>query len=85
LTVALSYSGPLRGRFKTKTYTEGKDYITRTMMSANIQSVGVSLTWKFGNVGKQFRQVQSRINNDFMEKSQGSTTSSPMDGKGVER
>lgn len=54
-------------------------------MSANIQSVGVSLTWKFGNVGKQYRQVQSRINNDFMEKSQGSTTSSPMDGKGVER
>ena len=85
LTVALSYSGSLRGRFKTKTYTEGKDYITRTMMSANIQSVGVSLTWKFGNVGKQYRQVQSRINNDFMEKSQGSTTSSPMDGKGVER
>lgn len=82
-TVALSYSGPLRGKFKTKTYTEGKDYITRTMMSANVKFVGVSLTWKFGNVNKQFRQTGSRINNDFMEKSQKSTTPSSMDGGGV--
>ena len=30
--------------------------------------VRLTATWKFGNTQKQFRQRQSRINNDFGER-----------------
>ena len=68
LTLSLLYVVPLTGKYRVNSYSHGADFEQHTKILVPIQMVRLTATWKFGNTQKQFRQRQSRINNDFGER-----------------
>lgn len=71
LDLSLLYVVPYTGKFKLRQYSAGSDYENHFNININIQTIRLTATWHFGNTKKQFQKHQSKINNDFNDKSNG--------------
>ena len=74
LTLTLSAMTPLGngGKLNIESYTNGKDFTNHMQVNVPLQSISFSVAYNFGNTKKQFRQHQSRVENDYIEQqSQG--------------
>ncbi len=65
LNISINYFNVLRGKLKFQQHSYGSTYDQRMTLATDIERVGISFTWKFGNTKKQFQTKQSNINNDF--------------------
>lgn len=68
LDVSVMFFTPLRDKMRFHHYSHSKDFEQFTRIAFPLRQVGLTVTWKFGNTKKQFRQHQSNITNDFQEK-----------------
>jgi hypothetical protein len=76
LTLTLSGLTPLGngGKLNIENYTHGKDFTNHMQINVPIQSFSFTIAYNFGNTKKQFKQRQTRVENDYIEhQSQGET------------
>jgi len=69
LNIAANFVTSYKGHLDIKQYSRGKDFVNNMKIHVPITQAAITLTYKFGNTNKQFRQHQSNISNDFSEKS----------------
>lgn len=55
------------GKLHLDQHATGKNFTTDTYIKVPINSVNVSIIWKFGNTNKQFKQHQSKVESDYIE------------------
>lgn len=55
------------GKLNIETYSRGKDFTNHMQIKVPMQGFTVSIAYNFGNTKKQFRQHQSRVENDYIE------------------
>jgi hypothetical protein len=84
LTLTLSAMTPIGngGKLNIESYTHGKDFTNHMQVKVPLQSFSISIAYNFGNTKKQFRQHQSRVENDYIEQqSQGETINNTQMGQ----
>ena len=84
LTLTLSAMTPIGngGKLNIESYTHGKDFTNHMQVKVPLQSFSISIAYNFGNTKKQFRQHQSRVENDYIEQqSQGETINNAQMGQ----
>lgn len=70
------------GKLNIESYSHGKDFTNHMQIKVPMQNISLSLTYNFGNSKKQFRQHQSRVENDYIEhQSQSETINSTQMGQ----
>ena len=74
LDLSLMFLTPLSNKLEIENQTVGKDYTQHMMEKVPLRQISLTLTWKFGNTKKQFKQYKSNISNDFKEEQQGIQT-----------
>lgn len=74
LDLSLMFLTPLSNKLEIENQTVGKDYTQHMMVKVPLRQISLTLTWKFGNTKKQFKQYKSNISNDFKEEQQGIQT-----------
>ena len=62
------------GKLNIESYTHGKDFTNHMQIKVPMQSISFSIAYNFGNTKKQFRQHQSRVENDYIEHQSQSET-----------
>lgn len=67
LNVALMFVSPFSGRMKMNNETFNNDYYQRMNIGVDMRSVGLTITWNFGNTKRMFQQRQSKASSDFEE------------------
>lgn len=74
LDLSLMFLTPLSNKLEIESQTVGRDYTQHMMVQVPLRQISMTLTWKFGNTKKQFKQYKSNINNDFKEEEKGIQT-----------
>ena len=74
LDLSLMFLTPLSNKLEIESLTVGRDYTQHMMVQVPQRQISMTLTWKFGNTKKQFKQYKSNINNDFKEEEKGIQT-----------
>lgn len=74
LELSLMFLTPLSNKLEIESQTVGRDYTQHMMVQVPLRQISMTLTWKFGNTKKQFKQYKSNINNDFKEEEKGIQT-----------
>lgn len=74
LDLSLMFLTPLSNKLEIESQTMGRDYTQHMMVQVPLRQISMTLTWKFGNTKKQFKQYKSNINNDFKEEEKGIQT-----------
>ena len=70
------------GKLNIENYSHGKDFTNHMQIKVPMQSFSFSIAYNFGNTKKQFRQHQSRVENDYIEhQSQSETINSAQMGQ----
>lgn len=83
LDLSLMFLTPLSDKLDIKSRTANSDYVQNMTVKVPLRQISLTLTWKFGNTKKQFKQVKSNIENDFKEEQKGiQTGGTGMDGAG---
>ena len=60
------------GNIKIESYSSGKDFMSHQRIKVPLSGVSLTLSYNFGNLKRQVRQQQSRVQSDYIEQqSQG--------------
>ena len=71
LDMSLMYFSPWSSKLDIKSRIDNTNYVQNMTVRVPLRQLSLTLTWKFGNTKKQFKQVKSNINNDFKEEQKG--------------
>lgn len=61
------FVSPFSGRMKMNNETFNNDYYQRMNIGVDMRSVGLTITWNFGNTKRMFQQQQPKASSDFEE------------------
>jgi outer membrane receptor protein involved in Fe transport len=82
LNVSVFAMTPMASKLRIKSYTLTSSVENISRVAFSLQTLQLSVSWKFGNAKRQFSQHQSKINNNFGEsQSQGQQISTMGAGK----
>lgn len=71
LNVSLMFVTPFSNRLHINNETFNDDFNQRMRIGVDMRSIGLTVTWNFGNTKRMFQQRQSKASSDFSEHQTG--------------
>lgn len=67
LNVSVMFVSPFSSRLKINNESFDTDFYQKMHIGVDMRSIGLTVTWNFGNTKRMFRQHQSKASSDFNE------------------